>query len=132
MYVGRIVAVGRTPEGRNAVMYRVSSRSFPNRRTVQTPVALAVVPREGHEGDLAKNPYIAYNCLRLADDPAECHDLAVLPEEAGRLSHWRGALVDQLKDRAEGFTDGTRLIPGRPYPAVYRPDAIRQSGDPHT
>jgi len=70
MYVGRIVAVGRTPEGKSAVMYRVSSRSFPNRRTVQTPVALAVVPREGHEGDLAKNPYIAYNCLRLADDPA--------------------------------------------------------------
>jgi IMP cyclohydrolase len=37
MYVGRIVAVGRTPAGRAAVMYRVSSRSFPNRRTVETP-----------------------------------------------------------------------------------------------
>jgi len=70
MYVGRIVAVGRTPAGKNAVMYRVSSRSFPNRRTVRTPRALAVVPREGHEGDLAKNPYIAYNCLRLAGDPS--------------------------------------------------------------
>jgi len=66
MYVGRIVAVGRTPAGKNAVMYRVSSRSFPNRRTVETPRALAVVPREGHESDLSKNPYIAYNCLRLA------------------------------------------------------------------
>ncbi|MFO8012606.1 MAG: IMP cyclohydrolase [Phycisphaerae bacterium] len=70
MYVGRIVAVGRTPEGRSAVMYRVSSRSFPNRRTVETPRALAVVPREGHESDLSKNPYIAYNCLRLAGDVA--------------------------------------------------------------
>jgi len=70
MYVGRIVAVGRTPEGRNAVMYRVSSRSFPNRRTVETPLALAVVPREGHEADLSKNPYIAYNCLRLAGQVA--------------------------------------------------------------
>jgi len=70
MYVGRIVAVGRTPEGKNAVMYRVSSRSFPNRRTVETDVALAVVPREGHEADLSKNPYIAYNCLRLAGDVA--------------------------------------------------------------
>ncbi len=70
MYVGRIVAVGRTPDGRNAVMYRVSSRSFPNRRTVETPRGLAVVPREGHEADLAKNPYIAYNCLRLAGDVA--------------------------------------------------------------
>jgi len=70
MYVGRIVAIGRTPEGKNAVMYRVSSRSFPNRRTVRTPLALAVVPREGHEADLSKNPYIAYNCLRLAGDPS--------------------------------------------------------------
>jgi len=66
MYVGRIVAVGRNPKGRNAVLYRVSSRSFPNRRTVETPRGLAVIPREGHESDLSKNPYIAYNCLRLA------------------------------------------------------------------
>jgi IMP cyclohydrolase len=66
MYVGRIVAVGRTPAGMNAVMYRVSSRSFPNRRTVCAARGLAIVPREGHEGDLAKNPYIAYNCLRVA------------------------------------------------------------------
>ena len=53
MYVGRIVAVGRTPNGNNAVMYRVSSRSFPNRRTVRTPRGLAIVPREGHESDLS-------------------------------------------------------------------------------
>jgi len=70
MYVGRIVAVGRTPKGANAVMYRVSSRSFPNRRTVATSAGLAVVPREGHEEDLSKNPYIAYNCLRLAGEVA--------------------------------------------------------------
>jgi len=70
MYVGRIVAVGRTPNGNNAVMYRVSSRSFPNRRTVETPRGLAVVPREGHESDLSKNPYIAYNCVRVAGDPS--------------------------------------------------------------
>lgn len=70
MYVGRIVAVGRTPQGRNAVMYRVSSRSFPNRRTVETPRGLAVVPIEGHEKDIFKNPYIAYNAVRLAGDVA--------------------------------------------------------------
>ena len=70
MYVGRIVAVGRTPAGKNAVMYRVSSRSFPNRRTIETPRGLAVVPREGHESDLSKNPYIAYNCLRLTGETA--------------------------------------------------------------
>jgi IMP cyclohydrolase len=66
MYVGRIVAVGRTPQGRNAVLYRVSSRSFPNRRTVKTARGLAVVPIEGHEKDIFKNPYIAYNAVRVA------------------------------------------------------------------
>ena len=70
MYVGRIVAVGRTPQGRAAVLYRVSSRSFPNRRTVTTPRGLAVVPIEGHEKDIFKNPYIAYNAVRLAGDVA--------------------------------------------------------------
>jgi IMP cyclohydrolase len=70
MYVGRIVAVGRTPEGKNAVMYRVSSRSFPNRRTVSTARGLAVVPIEGHEKDIFKNPYIAYNAVGLAGDVA--------------------------------------------------------------
>jgi IMP cyclohydrolase len=70
MYVGRIVAVGRTPEGRNAVLYRVSSRSFPNRRTVTTSRGLAVVPIEGHEKDIFRNPYIAYNAARVATTPA--------------------------------------------------------------
>jgi IMP cyclohydrolase len=70
MYVGRIVAVGRTPAGRNAVLYRVSSRSFPNRRTVKTARGLAVVPIEGHEKDIFKNPYIAYNAVRIAGDVA--------------------------------------------------------------
>lgn len=65
MYVGRIVAVGRSTNGRNAVMYRVSSRSFPNRQAVDTARGIAIVPREGHEGDVFKNPYIAYNCLRI-------------------------------------------------------------------
>jgi len=64
MYVGRIVAVGRTPEGANAALYRVSSRSFPNRQAVDLGGKLAIVPRAGHEADIQKNPYIAYNCVR--------------------------------------------------------------------
>ena len=43
MYVGRIVAVGRTRAGANAALYRVSSRSFPNRRIVEAGGHLAVV-----------------------------------------------------------------------------------------
>ena len=68
MYVGRIVAVGRTETGDNAVMYRVSSRSFPNRMAVDNQGTLTIVPRPGHEGDIQKNPYIAYNALRVAGD----------------------------------------------------------------
>jgi IMP cyclohydrolase len=29
---------------------------------------LTIVPRPGHEGDIQKNPYIAYNALRVAGD----------------------------------------------------------------
>ena len=66
MYIGRIVAVGVTLEGKAAALYRVSSRSFPNRDTVINGKNIAVVPREGFEADLRKNPYIAYNCARPA------------------------------------------------------------------
>jgi IMP cyclohydrolase len=66
MYVGRIAAVARSAAGRNAALYRVSSRSFPNRTAVDLGGRLAIVPRPGHEGDVHKNPYIAYNCLRIA------------------------------------------------------------------
>jgi IMP cyclohydrolase len=66
MYVGRIVAVGQSRSGQLAAMYRVSSRSFPNRQARVMPGAVAIVPKTGHESDVFKNPYIAYNCLRLA------------------------------------------------------------------
>ena len=66
MYLGRIVAIGLTPEGNAAAMYRVSSRSFPNREAVTTAAGIAIVPKPGFESDLRKNPYIAYNCLRTA------------------------------------------------------------------
>ena len=68
MYVGRIVAVGKNKAGANAVMYRVSSRSFPNRQAVDIDGTLAIVPRPGFEADVTKNPYIAYNALRLTGD----------------------------------------------------------------
>ena len=66
MYLGRIVAIGLTSEGNAAAMYRVSSRSFPNREAITTAAGIAIVPKPGFEGDLRKNPYIAYNCLRTA------------------------------------------------------------------
>ena len=63
MYVGRFVVVG---PGVGA--YRVSSRSFPNRRIVDRDGTLTVTPTpDAPETD---NPYIAYNCVRPAGDRA--------------------------------------------------------------
>jgi IMP cyclohydrolase len=70
MYVGRFVALARTPAGQNAVLYRVSSRSFPNREAIRLEDRIAIMPSKGHEGDLLRSPYISYACLRLAGDCA--------------------------------------------------------------
>jgi IMP cyclohydrolase len=67
MYVGRIVIVGRNL-GRSYVAYRVSSRSFPNRRAEIRGRSILVSPL--NPADLAKNPYIAYNCIRVLDRTA--------------------------------------------------------------
>lgn len=66
MYLGRIVCAGMTPDGKPCVAYRVSSRSFPNRSAITLSDKIAILPRAGFESDLAKNPYIAYNCVRLS------------------------------------------------------------------
>ncbi len=72
IYLGRIVAAALTPSGNPVALYRVSSRSFPNRRAVASPDAktISIVPKPGHEQDVAKNPYIAYNAAKLAGDYA--------------------------------------------------------------
>ncbi len=67
MYVGRIVIIGRS-QGRSWVAYRVSSRSFPNRRAEVRGGAVLVSPID--PADLRRNPYIAYNCIQLLEDAA--------------------------------------------------------------
>ncbi len=63
MYVGRFVVVGPSVGA-----YRVSSRSFPNRKIVERDGALTVVPTvEAEETD---NPYVSYNCVRTAGNAA--------------------------------------------------------------
>jgi IMP cyclohydrolase len=57
MYVGRFIVVA---PGRAA--YRVSSRSFPNRRVIDRDGTLTVAPTEA--APETDNPYISYNCLR--------------------------------------------------------------------
>jgi len=64
MYVGRFVLVGRTAEGRWYLGYRVSSRSFPNRRIVAAEGRAVVLPTA--DALPSDNPYIAYNCMRTS------------------------------------------------------------------
>jgi IMP cyclohydrolase len=61
MYVGRFVVVAP-----DVGAYRVSSRSFPNRKaTAREAGSVTVGPTaDAPESD---NPYIAYNCLQLTD-----------------------------------------------------------------
>jgi IMP cyclohydrolase len=70
MYVGRIAAVGKTREDRLVALYRVSARSFPNRQTKVIGQAIAIMPKQGFEADIYRNPYIAYNCLRIVGNYA--------------------------------------------------------------
>jgi len=60
----------------------------------------------------------------LGADSTECHDLIPDPDAAPRIAPWRKRMIEELKDRPEGFSDGERLIPGRPYRGVL-PNARR-------
>jgi arylsulfatase len=54
----------------------------------------------------------------LDRDPQELHDASKDAGAAGRVALWRERLVKELATRPEGFSDGTKLIPGRPFSAV--------------
>lgn len=63
MYIGRFIVVG--PE---IGAYRVSSRSFPNRKAVARDDAVTIAPTE--DAPETDNPYISYNCARTVGDTA--------------------------------------------------------------
>ena len=48
-------------------------------------------------------------------DQRELHDLCSTNAHQDRLQVWRGRLIEELKTRPEGFSDGHKLIAGRPY-----------------
>jgi hypothetical protein len=54
----------------------------------------------------------------LNRDPREEHDLARTIPPSPDLNSWRNRLIGILADRSEGFSDGKKLIPGRPYPPL--------------
>ena len=61
MYVGRFVIVAP-----DFAAYRVSSRSFPNRRIVDRDGVLTVGPTP--DAPANDNPYVSYNCVREGGD----------------------------------------------------------------
>ncbi|QAU13257.1 IMP cyclohydrolase [Halorubrum sp. BOL3-1] len=84
MYVGRFVVVAPGIGG-----YRVSSRSFPNRRVSDRDDTLTVGPTE--DAPETDNPYVSYNCARRVETPTG-EPLAVL----GNGSH-----VDPIAEKLE-------------------------------
>ncbi len=54
----------------------------------------------------------------LERDPLECHDLLLDPRQLETGVLWRQRLIERLKDRPEGFTDGQSLIAGQPHTPV--------------
>jgi arylsulfatase A-like enzyme len=54
----------------------------------------------------------------LDKDLQEVRDLSIEAAQRAVLEEWRARLVRRLAGRPEGFSDGSKLIPGRPYPAL--------------
>jgi arylsulfatase len=54
----------------------------------------------------------------LNRDPKEEHDLARTTPPSLDLTSWRSRLIRLLANRPEGFSDGQKLIAGRPYPPL--------------
>jgi len=54
----------------------------------------------------------------IAHDSAELCDLAAKVDARERVAKWRRVLIEELRHRPEGFSDGSQLIAGRPYPPV--------------
>ena len=51
----------------------------------------------------------------LTQDPNETRNRINDPDCAARIDRWRSLLIEKLRDRPEGFTDGDKLIPGVEY-----------------
>lgn len=127
MYVGRFVVVG--PE---VAAYRVSSRSFPDRRVYERDGTLVVGPTE--DAPETDNPYVSYNCLRIADDTTVVGNGSHVDPVAEKLELGypaRDALVTALHaldyekdDYDTPRVAGTLGADGEAYVATVRRDAL--------
>ena len=96
MYVGRLLVVG--PEG---AAYRVSSRSFPNRKVTKRDGTLTVIPTA--EADDTANPYVSYNCVRVIDGDREDGGTVPSNGDSPSVAIGNGTHVDAV---AEKLTQG--------------------------
>ncbi len=49
----------------------------------------------------------------MSTDPREEHNLINNPAYAERISQLRHCLIDELKDREEGYVQNGKLVPGQ-------------------
>ena len=56
--------------------------------------------------------------FNLTDDPDERRDLGRDGFHGKRVAKWRNRLIEHLRERPEGFSDGGRLVAGRNYERV--------------
>jgi IMP cyclohydrolase len=126
MYVGRLLVVAPA-----VAAYRVSSRSFPNRRVVDREGTVTVAPTP--DAPPTDNPYVSYNCLRPAGDGAVLGNGSHVDPVAEKLALGypaRDALATALlaldfeKDdydtpRIAGYLDGESAVVG-----IVRRDAL--------
>lgn len=54
--------------------------------------------------------------FRTEEDPHELHNQILNPAYQERIFTLRSQLIHELKNRPEGFSDGTHLLKGMPYP----------------
>ncbi|MEM6550778.1 MAG: sulfatase-like hydrolase/transferase [Planctomycetota bacterium] len=73
-----------------------------------------------HYATDGRSKYIWFNdgseqFFDLVNDPTECHNLIDDDAHADAVDRYRSRLIERLADRPEGFSDGQRLIPNRPF-----------------
>jgi len=136
MYIGRFVVVGP-----KVGAYRVSSRSFPNRKvTRRDDDTLTVVPTA--DAEETDNPYVSYNCARSAGEGAVIGNgshVDPIAEKYDRGYPARDALVEALHamDYEKDDYDTPRVAgviqQDAGYIGIVRRDAllVREVDEPH-
>ncbi|MFC6786746.1 IMP cyclohydrolase [Halobaculum halobium] len=136
MYIGRFVVIGP-----KVGAYRVSSRSFPNRKvTRRGDDTLTVVPTA--DAEETDNPYVSYNCARAAGEGAVVGNgshVDPIAEKYDRGYPARDALVEALHamDYEKDDYDTPRVAgiveEGAGYVGIVRRDAlvVHEVDEPH-